>query len=68
MGVDKEMDYRYYKVHEPVMKPLLQAFECAPVKGGVIPLSIQVQNTHEMSIGISRSAEWAYRQQFIQAA
>jgi len=61
------MDYKYYKVHEPAMKLPLKVFERAPVKGGVITLNIQAQNENEMSIVISGSATWAYRQQFTQA-
>ena len=67
MSIDKEMDYKYYKVHEPTMKLLLKVFEWAPVKGGVLTCNIQVQHEHEMSIATSGSATWAYRQQFTQA-
>ena len=65
--IDKELDYKYYKLHEPTMKLPLKVFECAPVKGGIITLNIQVQSETEMSIVISGSATWAYRNQFAQS-
>ena len=49
------------------MKLPLKVFERAPVKGGVITLNIQAQHENEMSIVISGSATWAYRQPLTQA-
>ena len=65
--VQDELDYKFYTFHEPAMKLPLKIFDCAPVKGGIITLNIQVSNENEMSIVISGSATWVYRQQFIQA-
>jgi hypothetical protein len=63
--VEKELDYKYYKFHEPAMTLPLKIFDCAPIKGSVITLNIQVQSETEMSIVISGNT-WAYKHQFTQ--
>ena len=59
-----ELDYKYYEVQNPSISLPLKVFECAPVKGGVITLCLQIQSETEMSIVITGSATWAYRNKF----
>ena len=65
-GIEKELDYKYYKFEASKTKLPLEVFECAPPKGGVITLNLQVQSETEMSVVISGNT-WAYRNQFTQA-
>ena len=65
-GIKDELDYKYYEFHEPSPKLPLKIFQCAPLKGGVITLNIQVQTEDKMSLVISGSGTYAYKTQFSQ--
>ena len=63
-GIQEELDYKYYQFHEQAISLPLKVFECAPVKGGVITLCLQVQSETELSVVITGSATWTYRNSF----
>ena len=58
------MDYKYLQFHNPAIVLPLRVFECAPIKGGIVTLCLQVQSETEMSVVISGGATWVYRNQF----
>ena len=62
-SIKEELDYRYYKFHEPSLPPL-RIFECAPVKGGIITFCLQVEDENTLSVVISGAATWVYRNDF----
>ena len=66
--IEGQLDYKYYEFHEPNMSLPMKVFECAPpAKSGVITMSLQPQGATEMSVVITGSATWVYRNQFAKA-